>query len=107
MCTLVHLKKYSFVFVEKYIKFSTSNRSYEKECFNCNVYFESNEATQVTYVQPSQDLSYILTLIPSTVTVAPCGHPHSRCRHHTRDIKPYTLVMERGTYKLMGQSRIV
>eukprot|EP01050_Picozoa_sp_SAG11_P012993 SAG11_NODE_1486_length_4819_cov_1.894280_7_plen_96_part_00 len=61
MCTLVHLKKYPFVFVEKYIKFSTSNRSYEKECFNCNVYFESNEATQVTYVQPSQDLSYILT----------------------------------------------
>ena len=55
MCTLVHLKKYSFVFVEKYIKFSTSNRSYEKECFNCNVYFESNEATQETYVQPSQD----------------------------------------------------
>eukprot|EP01050_Picozoa_sp_SAG11_P059880 SAG11_NODE_39050_length_242_cov_11.181818_1_plen_30_part_10 len=30
MCTLVHLKKYSFVFVEKYIKFSTSNISYEK-----------------------------------------------------------------------------
>ena len=62
MCTLVHLKKYSFVFVEKYIKFSTSNISYEKECFNCIVYFESNEATQVTYVQPSQDLSHILTL---------------------------------------------
>ena len=61
MCTLVHLKKYSFVFVEKYIKFSTSNISYEKECFNCNVYFESNKATQVTYVQPSQDLSHILT----------------------------------------------
>eukprot|EP01050_Picozoa_sp_SAG11_P018344 SAG11_NODE_2756_length_3006_cov_8.607155_3_plen_86_part_00 len=61
MCTLVHLKKYSFVFVEKYIKSSTSNRSYEKECFNCNVYFDSNEATQVIYVQPSQDLSYILT----------------------------------------------
>eukprot|EP01050_Picozoa_sp_SAG11_P048543 SAG11_NODE_26024_length_350_cov_6.131474_1_plen_66_part_10 len=55
MCTPVHLKKYSFVFVEKYVKFSTSNRSYEKECFNCNVYFESNEATQETYVQPSQD----------------------------------------------------
>jgi hypothetical protein len=62
MCTLVHLKKYSFVFVEKYIKFSTSNISYEKECFNCNVYFESNKATQVTYVQPSQDLSHILTV---------------------------------------------
>ena len=61
MCTLVHLKKYSFVFVEKYIKFSTSNISYEKECFNCNVYFKSNKATQVTYVQPSQDLSHILT----------------------------------------------
>eukprot|EP01052_Picozoa_sp_SAG31_P078569 SAG31_NODE_38098_length_299_cov_0.560000_1_plen_34_part_10 len=23
----------------------TSNCGYEKECFNCNVYFESNEAT--------------------------------------------------------------
>eukprot|EP01050_Picozoa_sp_SAG11_P002489 SAG11_NODE_127_length_15677_cov_10.890872_5_plen_65_part_00 len=45
MCTLVHLRKYSFVFVEKYTKFSISNCGYEKECFNCNVYFESNEAT--------------------------------------------------------------
>ena len=55
MCTLVHLKKYSFVFVEKYTKFSISNCGYEKECFNCNVYFESNEATQETYLQPVND----------------------------------------------------
>eukprot|EP01050_Picozoa_sp_SAG11_P056794 SAG11_NODE_35427_length_266_cov_1.514970_1_plen_59_part_10 len=37
LCTLVHLKKYSFVFVEKYIKFSIRNCGYEKECLNCNV----------------------------------------------------------------------
>eukprot|EP01050_Picozoa_sp_SAG11_P001481 SAG11_NODE_63_length_18904_cov_11.842914_16_plen_99_part_00 len=65
MCTLVHLKKYSFIFVEKYIKFSTSDRSYEKECFNCNVYFESNEATQETYVKPSQD--HLTSLQPGSL----------------------------------------
>eukprot|EP01050_Picozoa_sp_SAG11_P028553 SAG11_NODE_7673_length_1111_cov_27.916996_1_plen_68_part_01 len=43
---VVHLKKYSFVFVEKYAKFSISNCGYGKGCFNCDVYFGSNEATQ-------------------------------------------------------------
>eukprot|EP01050_Picozoa_sp_SAG11_P025576 SAG11_NODE_5820_length_1456_cov_21.042004_1_plen_107_part_10 len=46
---------------------------------------------------PTTQLQRGLRQPGATVTVAPCGHPHSRCRHHTRDIKPYTLVMERGT----------
>ena len=59
MCTLVHLEKYSFVFVDKYTKFSISNFGYEKECFSSNVYFKSYEAIQETYLQP-----FRLYLIP-------------------------------------------
>ena len=37
----------------------TGKCGYEKECFSSNVYFESNEAFQLTYLQP-----YRLYLIP-------------------------------------------